>query len=396
MSWVMKRKTSDGQTRYQAMYRDPTGAKRSAGTFRARVEAERAGTAAEIKIGEGTWIDHKAGEVLFADCIGRSWWPNQHHLELTTKAGYRSILDKHFLPYLGKYPLKAIAPTVVQGWVSHAIAGGLSPRSIRKDHTLLHGIFKAAVRDRLIAHNPCEGTTLPKVVIAPRDIVTPEQFDQLLAAVPERHQLLVLVGIETGMRLGELAGLRPKHIDLERNLITVEETIVEIGKKNSPSGERYTVKLAPKNDKPRVLLVSGELSGLIAHRIHELGMQPDDLLFPSTDRNLRQPTSRNTFRTRVWRPAVISAGLPLSVRMHDLRHAHASWLLAGGADLRTVMDRLGHAQISTTQRYLHALKGADETALEAFQRIRNDPRRSTTSSKHTAPPPPRRPEGPSL
>jgi len=56
--------------------------------------------------------------------------------------------------------------------------------------------------------------------------------------------------------------------------------------------------------------------------------------------------------------------------MHDLRHAHASWLLAGGADLKTVMDRLGHTQISTTQRYLHALASADDTALEAFHRTR--------------------------
>ena len=59
------------------------------------------------------------------------------------------------------------------------------------------------------------------------------------------------------------------------------------------------------------------------------------------------------------------------MRMHDLRHAHASWLLAGGADLKTVMDRLGHSQITTTQRYLHALDTADDTALTAFLTIRN-------------------------
>lgn len=57
--------------------------------------------------------------------------------------------------------------------------------------------------------------------------------------------------------------------------------------------------------------------------------------------------------------------------MHDLRHAHASWLLAGGADLKTVMDRLGHARIATTQQYLHALADADDTALAAFQRTRD-------------------------
>jgi integrase len=55
----------------------------------------------------------------------------------------------------------------------------------------------------------------------------------------------------------------------------------------------------------------------------------------------------------------------------DLRHAHASWLLAGGADLKTVMDRLGHAQIQTTQKYLHTLPDADDQAMDAFKRIRS-------------------------
>ena len=57
--------------------------------------------------------------------------------------------------------------------------------------------------------------------------------------------------------------------------------------------------------------------------------------------------------------------------MHDLRHAHASWLLAGGGDLKAVMDRLGHTQIQTTPKYLHALPDADDKALEAFTRVRH-------------------------
>ena len=58
------------------------------------------------------------------------------------------------------------------------------------------------------------------------------------------------------------------------------------------------------------------------------------------------------------------------MRMHDLRHAHASWLLAGGADLKTVMERMGHSQIMTTQRYLHTLPEAQDEALAAFERVR--------------------------
>ena len=86
---------------------------------------------------------------------------------------------------------------------------------------------------------------------------------------------------------------------------------------------------------------------------------------------------RNWFRRMVWRPACEAAGLSVMPRFHDLRHSHASWLLAGGADLQVVKERLGHASIMTTQRYLHTLPDADETAVEAFSRIRNRSARST-------------------
>jgi integrase len=81
--------------------------------------------------------------------------------------------------------------------------------------------------------------------------------------------------------------------------------------------------------------------------------------------------SRDWFRMKVWRPALAKAKITFSVRPHDLRHAHASWLLAGGADLQMVKDRLGHGSISTTEKYLHTLPEADDIALDAFARIRN-------------------------
>jgi integrase len=80
--------------------------------------------------------------------------------------------------------------------------------------------------------------------------------------------------------------------------------------------------------------------------------------------------SRDWFTRVVWRRACTAAGVEGTVRMHDLRHAHASWLLAGGADLQVVKERLGHASISTTERYLHTLPDADDTALHALARVR--------------------------
>src|SRR5262249_25155759 len=78
---------------------------------------------------------------------------------------------------------------------------------------------------------------------------------------------------------------------------------------------------------------------------------------------------RDWFRLKVWKPAIERAGITFSMRAHDLRHAHASWLLAGGADLQMVKDRLGHGSLSTTEKYLHTLPEADDMVLDAFSRI---------------------------
>lgn len=84
---------------------------------------------------------------------------------------------------------------------------------------------------------------------------------------------------------------------------------------------------------------------------------------------------RDWFRYTIWKPARDAAKLKIKVTVRDLRHAHASWLLAGGADLQLVKERLGHAKIATTEKYLHTLPDADESALDAFNTIRHRARR---------------------
>ncbi len=369
MSWVQKRVVDGGSVRYTATYRDPAGRKRSAGTFASRREAERAGRRAEGKVEDGSWLDRNAGRITFRDYVEQVWWPSRH-LEVSTKAGYQANLDKHFLPYFGAMPMAEILPSTVQGWVTKAVADGLSARSVVKYHVMLHGVFKRAVRDRVIGYNPCADTELPKVIPPKVRILTPEDFERLLREIPQRYEALVLTAIETGLRWGELIALRPRHIDFLRRLVSVEETIVEVSKRHSPTGERMIAKPYPKDDEARTVRISPALVELIADRINVLGLGRDDLLFPSVEKAEGSPMSRNTFRTKVWVPALERANLGFHVRMHDLRHAHASWLLAGGADLKTVMDRMGHTQIQTTQKYLHSLPDADDKALAAFQRTR--------------------------
>lgn len=374
MAWTRVRVTSDGQRRHIGYYRDPAGQTRSAGTFSNERAALRAGQRAEGKVEDGSWYDRQAGRVTFRAYVEEIWWPSRH-LEVTTKAGYRSYLDKHFLPYFGDMALADILPSTVQVWVTNASGEGLSARSITKYHGMLKTIFKRAVRDRLIGYNPCTDTELPKMIVRKSRTLTPEEFQAILAHVPERFLPLVLTEIETGLRWGELIALRPRHVDFLRRTITVEETIVEVSRKLSPTGQRFIVKPYPKDDEPRTLGVRPQLLEALSGQIARLGLGRNDLLFPSTETAGGNPLSRNTFRTRYWLPALHAAGLGFHVRMHDLRHAHASWLLAGGADLKTVMERLGHSQIQTTQKYLHTLPDTHEQALAALTRTESRDRR---------------------
>ena len=253
----------------------------------------------------------------------------------------------------------------MQDWVTKAKNDGLAPRSIRKYHTFLSSIFGRAVRDRILVHNPCDHTDLPKVIARKSRTLTPEEFDRLIAAIPEQHRLMVQTFIETGMRWGELIALRPRHIDFLRRHVTVEETIVEVSKKHSPTGERYLVKPYPKDNEPRTFGMRQSWLDAVAEHIQSHDVGRGDLLFTT---RAGTPISRNTFRTRVWLPAVKASGVDFPVRVHDLRHAHASWLLSGGSDLKSVMERMGHAQIQTTQKHPHTLPGADQKNLDGLDR----------------------------
>jgi len=374
MGWVVARSRQRGR-RFTAVYRDSHGRLRSAGTFDSSREAERAAMRSEDKIADGTWVDRRAGRITFQVYAEDVWLPSRH-LEVSTLAGYRSYLGRHFIPFFGEMRLAQVTPTNVQTWVRSAVDQGLSPRSIAKYHVMLHSIFARAVRDRLIAFNPCEDTELPKVVTRKVRTLTPEEYVAVLREIPPRFKPLVMTAIETGLRWGELVALKPRHIDFLRRTVTVEETIVEVSRKDSPTGNRMIAKPYPKDDEPRTLRVSQGLIDVLAGRMADLGLARDDLLFPSREVAGGQPLSRATFNTRYWRPAVLRSGVDFNVRMHDLRHAHASWLLAGGADLKTVMDRMGHAQIMTTQKYLHTLPDADDRALAAFEAVRRRHSRS--------------------
>jgi len=372
MAWIKERVTDGGDKRFVACYRDPEGRTRSAGTYSSRRAAERAGNREEAKVREGVCHDHSRGEVTFAEYVETVWLPSKQ-VETSTLAAYRSYLDKHFIPTFGRRPMGKILPSEVQRWVTTATDNGLSAASVGKYHTMLASIFERALVDRVVTFNPCAHTELPKRLKKKSRTLTPTEYHAILSALPAQHRLMVETAINTGLRWGELIALKPRHLDLAAGKLTVEATIVEVSIKNSPTGQRMLTKPYPKDNEPRTMGLPPELVTQLGTYIADRRLKPGDLLFATREGT---PFSRNTFRTRVWRPGVTTSGIDFDARVHDLRHAHASWLLAGGSDLKSVMDRMGHAQITTTQKYLHTLPDADQKNLTALDRIRGNGRGS--------------------
>jgi integrase len=251
MAYAEKKILKGGKVVYYAVYTGPDGRRRTAGSFTNKRDAQKAADAQESTIRDGAWVDPTNTKTTFKEYVDSYYWPTTVHLEVSTRTAYRYYLDKHFLPEFGHRQLRLINPSLVQGWVNEASAGGLSARSVVKYHALLHRIFERAVIDRVVPINPCAHTQLPKVVATPKRIITTEQFDAILGKVPARYRTMVLLAIETGLRWGELIALRPCDLDFTSRIITVRRVIVEVAKKNSPTGQRTFVKDYPKDDEQR-------------------------------------------------------------------------------------------------------------------------------------------------
>jgi integrase len=192
----------------------------------------------------------------------------------------------------------------------------LSARSVRKYHTFLHAMFERAIIDQVITINPCAHTVLPKFVKPPKKPITPEQFETLLSKIPEQYRILVLVAIETGVRWGELAALRPVDVDLDLGEIHVRRVVLEVSKKITGADKVWTVRDYPKDNEHRTIRIGDQLCQDIREYMMASGTRGKDLLFATSTGS---PVSRNVFRTRVWLPAVASSKIKQRLRFHDLR-----------------------------------------------------------------------------
>ena len=189
---------------------------------------------------------------------------------------------------------------------------------------------------------------LPKIIARTRTL-TPVEYQAHRDRDPERYRLLVGPRIETGMRWGEFIALRPRHIDFINRTVTVQETIIEVSRAHSPleSATWPSPTQGQRDPGPSAWRPSSKSS------LYMQNKKASNTTSCSSPPPPARPSPATPFDPRLA-TCLKATGVDFAVRMHDLRHAHASWLLAEGSDLKSVMEAHGPRPDPDHPKYLHA------------------------------------------
>jgi integrase len=356
---VVKRVSKDGKrASYSIKYRAPDGRQRWETIGPNKKEAERALTERLNAIRTGTFADLKESSF---EAFSIRWLAfKEPNLKASTFDGYARYFANHWVPKLGRYPLRAITAGQLQEIVAELQAQGLSGKSVNNFLVPLRKLFSDAVKWGYLAVNPAIGVERAKVSHQEMQALAPAQLRRLLAAVDPDYWLLFSVAVFTGLRRGELLALRWGDVDLDQAQLHVRRSVWR-GAFQGPKTRRAirTVDLAPS---------------LVAALRAAKPLGPADevrerLLFSGPN---GRPLDPDNLVKRQFLPALERAELP-RVRFHDLRHSYASLLIAAGQHPKYIQHQLGHASITTTlDRYGHLLPTAyshggqrlEETVLE--------------------------------
>lgn len=267
---------------FRGVYRDAEGRRHRTRTVASRREARRAAQDQEAKVRAGSWLDPSLGRMTLRDYVVERWLPNRGG-ELNTRASYHSHW-RAVEPRFGSTELRRILPSTVQSWVTEMTDAGVSPGTIRARVVFLQTVLAAkrgtsALRDGLIERNPCWGVSLPTVRTREVQIYEPEEYERLVASLHPYWEPLVVFAAETGLRWGELMGLR--LVDFDAGLVAVHarRTIVQTGKTQSGNGTPFAWKEYPKGKRPRRIALTPEATKLAERVVAEQNLAPVDRIF---------------------------------------------------------------------------------------------------------------------
>ena len=340
--------------------------------FKTKKEAEAAEAAIVSDIARGTYV--RPARVTVEQYLVDEWLhAKTSGLKPSTAASYEQMIRSYVVPRIGPTSIADVDGAMLNALYADLLAngrtgasgkrGGLSPKTVRNVHGMLHRAFKDAVRWRRLAVNPADAADQPRKQTPEMRVWNAEQLRTFTeATTDDRLGAVWRLFAFTGMRRGEVVGLRWSDIDLDANRLTIRQTISmagdrpEVGTPKTSAGAR-TISLDPgtvaalrrwrKVQTEERLLMGGGWQGT-----------EHDLIVTEPDGTPIHPQ----VLTRRFHAATKAAGVPL-IRLHDVRHSYATAALNSGVPVKVLSQRLGHADIAVTLRvYSHVLDGDDEAA----------------------------------
>ncbi|MFJ9391304.1 tyrosine-type recombinase/integrase [Nocardioides sp. NPDC101246] len=341
--WTTKDGEKRAKVRWRAVYTDRAG-EEHVKHFDRKAEGQIWIDEQTASMVRGDWVDPELGKQTFKS-YAEAWRARQIHAE-STKETFEIVLNSHLYPAVGGWAIDSIRQADIQElvakWASTAAA-----TTVHLRYGVLAIVLNSAVRERVIARSPCEGTKLPK--LDPKSALVPITTDvvkNLSETIYPRYKNLVIVAAATGMRRGEILGLTLDRVSRDFNTIRVDRQLRTTEPTWKPPKTPSSV---------RTMAVPDVVLEAIENQKETYGVHPSGLIFTNSSGN---PIGKSTL-WMAWRTAATKIGTDATP--HDLRHYFASMHIRSGTSIKALQALLGHKKASETwDTYGHLIGDEDE------------------------------------
>jgi integrase len=375
---------------WQATVRDPSG-KRHTHTDKLKSVVKHWAAEQEALLSRGEFRDPRLGEIRVGDWHERV--ERARGIEAVTKVKNSSLWRTHCEPEWAWWPMVAVTRLEAQSWVDRLKSTrrarhqgrpvtdddegvpALSAATIADVVHIMSNLYRLAMREHppLVTVNPFADLELPRIEPRPVEFYERDEAQALYEAVSGQWRTLIELGMQVGLRPGEMYGLHSHRVDWLRARIEVVDVMTRQGPRQWPKSQRSHRTVAVPAD------LLEDMSVLMT------GRPRDALVFTAPEGG---PVTDGHFRNRVWYPAIARA----AIRRYPpriMRHTAASWLVQDGVPLYDVQALLGHEDYATTQRYAHLAPDAHSKVLESWSRrldasVTHDAKEGRSSWRETA------------
>ncbi len=302
------------------------------------------------------------------------YWLKVHKQNIRPRSQerYKEIVRLHLVPTIGKVKLDKLTAQHLDRLYTSKLESGLSATTVAAIHNFLHTALDGAVRREMLSRNVCDLVSPPRKVHKEIKPLNPEQIRKLLdAAKGHPNEALFMLALATGMRRGELLGLKWQDIDFNQGILQVQRTLSRVPTTMIKELGQSYIESETKTSRSRrgIVLAGIALDAFRQHKAQQLDAminagplwQYNGYVFCSPTGTYLSPGYNALVQLKIL---LEKAGLP-NIRFHDLRHSAATMLLTMGVHPKVVQEMLGHSEISMTMdTYSHVLPTMQRDAID--------------------------------